>query len=97
MFSQSQAQLPSTLQLQSSATLGSGKTSSHKEQLDKLEDKQVRRTIDKYQVISEPESDEDERPDIIIPKAEVGSALRKNTEGATAQVHSKKVGSASLF
>lgn len=38
--------LSTTLQLQSSATLGTGKASTHQEALDRLEDKEVRRVID---------------------------------------------------
>lgn len=42
----SQAQLPTTLQLQSSSTLGTGKTITHKDLLDKQEDKEVRKAMD---------------------------------------------------
>ncbi|KAH9841541.1 P-loop containing nucleoside triphosphate hydrolase protein [Rhodofomes roseus] len=45
-LSKSQAQLSTTLQLQSSATLGTGKASTHKDMLDKQEDKEVRRALD---------------------------------------------------
>ena len=45
-ISKSQAQLSAALQLQSSATLGTGKASTHKDILDKQEDKEVRRAID---------------------------------------------------
>ncbi|KZT73805.1 P-loop containing nucleoside triphosphate hydrolase protein [Daedalea quercina L-15889] len=45
-LSKSQAQLSAALQLQSSATLGTGKASTHKDILDKQEDKGVRRAMD---------------------------------------------------
>ena len=44
--SQSQAQLPTTLHLQSSSTLGTGKASTNRERLEKLEDKETRRAIE---------------------------------------------------
>ena len=43
--SKRQAELPSTLGLQSSSTLGSGKTSSAQERLENIEDQEVRRAI----------------------------------------------------
>lgn len=46
LLSQSQAQLPTTLHLQSSSTLGTGKSSTNRERLEKLEDKETRRAID---------------------------------------------------
>ncbi|CCM01865.1 uncharacterized protein FIBRA_03936 [Fibroporia radiculosa] len=45
-LSKSQAQLSTSFQLQSSSTLGTGKTTTHKELLDKQEDKEVRRVMD---------------------------------------------------
>ncbi|KAG7088421.1 hypothetical protein E1B28_012416 [Marasmius oreades] len=67
-LSQSQAQIPSSLHLQSSSTLGTGKVRTHQETADRLEDKEVRRALDGrvgkrkrhevYDVIDE--SDEDE-------------------------------------
>ncbi|KAG7443024.1 P-loop containing nucleoside triphosphate hydrolase protein [Guyanagaster necrorhizus] len=45
-LSQSQAQITSTLHLQSSSTLGTGKASTHRERLDKLEDIEVRKALD---------------------------------------------------
>ncbi|KAJ7250874.1 P-loop containing nucleoside triphosphate hydrolase protein [Mycena haematopus] len=45
-LAQSQATLPTTLHLQSSATLGTGKVTTHRDRLDKLEDKEVRRALD---------------------------------------------------
>jgi ATP-dependent RNA helicase DHX37/DHR1 len=45
-YSESQAQLSSTLDLQSSSTLGTGVASTNKERLEKLEDKEVRRAIE---------------------------------------------------
>lgn len=44
--SQSQAKLPTTLHLQSSSTLGTGKASTHRDRLEKLEDKEARRAIE---------------------------------------------------
>ena len=46
LLRKSQAQLSAALQLQSSATLGTGKASTHKDILDKKEDKEVRQAID---------------------------------------------------
>jgi ATP-dependent RNA helicase DHX37/DHR1 len=43
---QSQAELPTSLHLQSSATLGTGKATTHRDRLDKLEDKEIRRALD---------------------------------------------------
>jgi hypothetical protein len=43
---QTQAALPTTLHLQSSATLGTGKVATHRDRLDKLEDKEIRRALD---------------------------------------------------
>jgi ATP-dependent RNA helicase DHX37/DHR1 len=43
---QTQAELPTTLHLQSSATLGTGKPFTHQERFDQLEDKEVRRALD---------------------------------------------------
>ena len=43
--SKSQAELPSTLQLQPSSTLGSGRALTAQERLEKTEDKEVRRAI----------------------------------------------------
>ncbi|KAJ8080565.1 putative ATP-dependent RNA helicase DHR1 [Marasmius tenuissimus] len=77
-LSQSQAQIPSSLQLVSSATLGTGKPSTHQEVTEKLEDKEVRRALDGragkrkrhdqvFDVIDESDEDEesslDERED----------------------------------
>ncbi|KAJ6559196.1 P-loop containing nucleoside triphosphate hydrolase protein [Mycena vulgaris] len=45
-LSQSQATLPTTVHLQSSATLGTGKATTHRDRLDKLEDKEIRRALD---------------------------------------------------
>ncbi|KAJ7109727.1 P-loop containing nucleoside triphosphate hydrolase protein [Mycena crocata] len=45
-LSKSQAALPTTLHLQSSATLGTGKATTHRDRLDKLEDKEIRRALD---------------------------------------------------
>ncbi|KAF7314366.1 hypothetical protein MKEN_00909300 [Mycena kentingensis (nom. inval.)] len=45
-LAQSQASLPTTLHLQSSSTLGTGKATSHSEQLAKYEDKDIRRALD---------------------------------------------------
>lgn len=45
-LSQSQAELPSSLPLQSSSSLGTGKVLSHQEIADKLEDKDVRRAVE---------------------------------------------------
>ena len=42
----SQAQASSALQLQSSATLGTGKATTHQHRLEQLEDKEVRRVLD---------------------------------------------------
>lgn len=44
--SQTQAEIPSSLQLQASSTLGTGKATTHKERLERLEDKEVRRALD---------------------------------------------------
>ncbi|CAL1713077.1 unnamed protein product [Somion occarium] len=44
-LTKSQAQLPSALDLQSSATLGTGAARTHKEILDKREDKDIRRAV----------------------------------------------------
>lgn len=44
--SQSQAQLTSTLNLQSSSTLGTGKAFTNRERLERLEDKQVRKAVE---------------------------------------------------
>jgi ATP-dependent RNA helicase DHX37/DHR1 len=43
---QTQAELPTTLHLQSSATLGTGKPFTHQERFDQLEDKEVRLALD---------------------------------------------------
>ncbi|KAJ7044117.1 P-loop containing nucleoside triphosphate hydrolase protein [Mycena alexandri] len=70
-LAQSQATLPSSLQLQSSATLGTGKSTTHRDRLDKLEDKETRRALDgrtgkrkrqddSYAVIGAEESSDDE-------------------------------------
>ncbi|KAF9077697.1 P-loop containing nucleoside triphosphate hydrolase protein [Rhodocollybia butyracea] len=45
-LSQSQAQIPSSVHFQSSSTLGTGKIITHQDQLDKLEDKEVRRALE---------------------------------------------------
>jgi ATP-dependent RNA helicase DHX37/DHR1 len=45
-YRRSQAQIPTTLNLQSSSTLGTGKVSTNKERLERLEDKEVRRVMD---------------------------------------------------
>ncbi|KAF9267419.1 P-loop containing nucleoside triphosphate hydrolase protein [Marasmius fiardii PR-910] len=70
-LSQSQAQISSSLHLQSSSTLGTGKVITHQESADKLEDKEVRRALDGrvgkrkrrgevYDVIDESNEDEDD-------------------------------------
>lgn len=43
--SQSQAEIPSTLTLQSSSTLGTGRASTHQERQDRQEDKEVKRAL----------------------------------------------------
>ncbi|KAJ7212117.1 P-loop containing nucleoside triphosphate hydrolase protein [Mycena pura] len=45
-LTRSQAVLPTSLRLQSSSTLGTGKVTTHRERFDKLEDKEVRRAFD---------------------------------------------------
>ncbi|KAJ7675833.1 P-loop containing nucleoside triphosphate hydrolase protein [Mycena polygramma] len=45
-LAQTQATLPTTVHLQSSATLGTGKAITHRDRLDKLEDKEIRRALD---------------------------------------------------
>ncbi|KAJ6619426.1 P-loop containing nucleoside triphosphate hydrolase protein [Mycena sp. CBHHK59/15] len=72
-LSKSQAELPSTLHLQSSATLGTGKVTTHRDRLDKLEDKEIRRAFDgragkrrrqdDSYAVSGPEEDSDEEID----------------------------------
>jgi len=75
--SQSQAQLPTTLHLQSSSTLGTGKASTNRERLDKLEDKETRRAIegragkrkrdgDKYDVLHAGDDDDEDDDGIDI-------------------------------
>ncbi|ETW81584.1 hypothetical protein HETIRDRAFT_318995, partial [Heterobasidion irregulare TC 32-1] len=46
LSSKSQAELPTTLHLQSSSFLGTGKAITHQDHLDKLEDKEIRRALD---------------------------------------------------
>ena len=64
--SKRQAELPSTLALQSSSTLGSGKTSSAQERLENIEDQEVRHAIrsrqrkgGRFADIAESDSDEE--------------------------------------
>ncbi|KAI0061700.1 P-loop containing nucleoside triphosphate hydrolase protein [Artomyces pyxidatus] len=45
-LSKSQAELPNTLHLYSSSTLGAGKISTNQDRLDKQEDKEIRRVVD---------------------------------------------------
>ncbi|KAF5382586.1 hypothetical protein D9615_002788 [Tricholomella constricta] len=45
-LAQTQAEIPSSLYLQTSSSLGTGKASTHQERFDRLEDKQVRRALD---------------------------------------------------
>lgn len=45
-LSQTQAEIPSSLHLQTSSSLGTGKASTHRERFDRLEDKEVRRALD---------------------------------------------------
>lgn len=70
-FSQSQAQLPSTIHFQSSSTLGTGKVTTHQDARDKLEDKEVRRALEgrsgkrkrqdgNYDVVEADSEDEDD-------------------------------------
>ncbi|KAK0187982.1 P-loop containing nucleoside triphosphate hydrolase protein [Armillaria mellea] len=69
-LSQSQAQISNTLHLQSSSTLGTGRVSTHRERLDKLEDIEVRKALDgrvgkrkrndEYPVRNADEDDEDD-------------------------------------
>ncbi|KAK0464536.1 P-loop containing nucleoside triphosphate hydrolase protein [Desarmillaria tabescens] len=69
-LSQSQAQITNTLHLQSSSTLGTGRASTHRERLDKLEDIEVRKALDgragkrkrndEYAVTNVDEDDEDD-------------------------------------
>ncbi|KAK7056793.1 putative ATP-dependent RNA helicase DHR1 [Paramarasmius palmivorus] len=80
-LSQSQAQISSSLELQSSSTLGTGRTTTHQEQNDKSEDKEVRRALegrggkrkrnnDVYDVVEESDADdsEDEKDSIEAPQ-----------------------------
>ncbi|KAF5369365.1 hypothetical protein D9758_002690 [Tetrapyrgos nigripes] len=66
-LSQSQAQIPSSLHLQSSSTLGTGKAFTHQEKLDKLEDKEVKHALGKrkrgaevYDIVDADSDEEDE-------------------------------------
>lgn len=43
---QTQAEIPSSLHLQTSSSLGTGKVSTHQERLERLEDRHVRRALD---------------------------------------------------
>ncbi|KAG5648122.1 hypothetical protein DXG03_006076 [Asterophora parasitica] len=45
-LAQTQAEIPSSLHLQTSSSLGTGKASTHQENFDRLEDKEVRRALD---------------------------------------------------
>ncbi|KAG6868632.1 hypothetical protein C0993_000222 [Termitomyces sp. T159_Od127] len=45
-LAQTQAEIPSSLHLHTSSSLGTGKVSTHQERLERLEDKQVRRALD---------------------------------------------------
>ncbi|CAK5275700.1 unnamed protein product, partial [Mycena citricolor] len=82
-LAQTQATLPNSFHLQSSSTLGTGKTTSHSDYLAKAEDKEVRRALDgqtskrrrqpdSYTVIEADEDDEDdadERSDLVEDSA----------------------------
>ena len=65
----SQAELPG-LNLKSSATLGTGRASSHREMLDRVEDKQVRRVAKKTRLDPMIDEDSDEEEDCSFPSAD---------------------------
>ena len=88
--SQSQAQLPTTLHLQSSSTLGTGKVSTNKARLDKLEDKETRRAIDgragkrkrnpdKFNILRADDDDDDDEDEDI----ETGGTERITAQATT--------------
>ncbi|KAK0504014.1 P-loop containing nucleoside triphosphate hydrolase protein [Armillaria luteobubalina] len=78
-LSQSQAQITNTLHLQSSSTLGTGRASTHRERLDKLEDMEVRKALDgrvgkrkrndEYPVRNADEDDEDDDTESYLERA----------------------------
>lgn len=84
-FSQSQAQLPNTVHLHSSSTLGTGRVTSHRERLDKLEDKEIRHALDgttgkrkrTHDVFLVADADIDEDEDLEPNDSEHSSAARK--------------------
>ncbi|KAJ7459856.1 P-loop containing nucleoside triphosphate hydrolase protein [Mycena latifolia] len=95
-LSQSQASLPTTVHLQSSATLGTGKAITHRDRLDKLEDKEIRRALDgrtgkrrrqdDSYTVTGPDVDTDDeeldQDDAVSASAAVGSALQRNPDGS---------------
>lgn len=72
-LSQSQSQLTSTLHLQSSSTLGTGKHFTAHERLEKEEDKETRKMI---------ERGEKKRGKDVEGGSTVGSALKRNSDGS---------------
>jgi len=94
-FSQSQAQLPTSLNLQSSSTLGTGRVTTHRERLERLEDKEVRRAVagrsgkrkrhdDSYAVIG-PSDDEDEGDEDMAGTEDERHYAQKNASQSAAK------------
>ncbi|KAJ7175857.1 P-loop containing nucleoside triphosphate hydrolase protein [Mycena filopes] len=98
-LAQSQATLPSSLQLQSSATLGTGKAITHRDRLDKLEDKEIRRALDgrtgkrkrqddSYAVVGANDSPDDDTDGEDSASIQIGNPSNPSVSSALATVGS---------
>ncbi|KNZ81277.1 Putative ATP-dependent RNA helicase PB1A10.06c [Termitomyces sp. J132] len=94
-LAQTQAEVPSSLHLQTSSSLGTGKVSTHQERLERLEDKQVRRALDghlgkrkrrgdTYTVIgANDEGTDSEEDELLHGGKEVRTSVKESEESLT--------------
>lgn len=107
-LSQTQAELPSSIHLQSSSSLGTGKVTTHLERLERLEDKEVRRALDgragkrkrhdDIYAVTVPDDEDSEDNEMI---ADVGrgrpSPAKESSTGESKEKHLPEVASASAI
>ncbi|KAG6843905.1 hypothetical protein H0H87_011894 [Tephrocybe sp. NHM501043] len=84
-LAQTQAEIPSSLYLQTSASLGTGKATTHQERFERLEDKEIRRALDgrsgkrkrgddTYTVVNANDEDEDSEDEMLDHGSDEGQA-----------------------
>ncbi|GLB38537.1 putative helicase associated domain (HA2) Add an annotation [Lyophyllum shimeji] len=106
-LAQTQAEIPSSFELKTSSSLGTGKVSTHKERLERLEDKEVRRALDGrtgkrkrndhlYAVVHANESYSEEEDEGLVASADEGRKSSVPDEALNAPTQAPAIVQASV-